>query len=93
MCVQMTLDDEAINELADEIADRVAARIDLTAQAADGYLALTYATRAGGLGNRPIIVNAVTLLPEPDSPTMPSISPCARSNDTSSTAVTSPRAV
>ena len=51
------------------------------------------ATRAGGRGSRPMTVRAVTLLPEPDSPTMPRISPASRLKVTSSTAVISPRAV
>src|SRR3984885_12038274 len=51
------------------------------------------ATRAGGCGSSPMMVSAVTLLPEPDSPTMPRISPSSRLNETSSTAVISPREV
>ena len=42
---------------------------------------------------RPIRVWAVTLLPEPDSPTMPRISPGRRSNETPSTACTMPSSV
>jgi hypothetical protein len=49
------------------------------------------ATRAGGFGSRPMIESAVTLLPLPDSPTMPSTSPSATSNPMSSTAGSSPR--
>ena len=33
----------------------------------------------GGVGIRRMIDSAVTLLPQPDSPTMPSVSPFARS--------------
>ena len=40
-----------------------------------------------------MIESAVTLLPEPDSPTMASVSPASTSNETSSTAVTGPRSV
>src|SRR5918994_2072660 len=47
----------------------------------------------GGSGIRRRIDIAVTLLPEPDSPTMASVSPAARSNETSSTALTMPRSV
>ena len=39
------------------------------------------------------MVSAVTLLPLPDSPTMPRISPSSSENETSSTAVISPREV
>ena len=49
------------------------------------------AMRAGGRGSRPMMVSAVTLLPEPDSPTMPRISPGSRLKEMSSTAVISPR--
>src|SRR5690348_16509905 len=35
----------------------------------------------------------VTLLPEPDSPTIPSTSPCARLKETPSTALTTPSSV
>ena len=37
-----------------------------------------------------MIVSAVTLLPEPDSPTIPSVSPRAELNETPSTAGTMP---
>jgi len=37
--------------------------------------------------------SAVTDLPQPDSPTMPSVSPAASSNDTPSTARTTPSRV
>jgi hypothetical protein len=36
---------------------------------------------------------AVTLLPLPDSPTSPSTLPCGMTNDTSSTALTTPASV
>ena len=38
--------------------------------------------RAGGVAMSLIISREVTLLPEPDSPTMPSVSPRLMSNDT-----------
>ncbi len=40
---------------------------------------------AGGDGRSPIIANAVTLLPQPDSPTRHSVSPGPTENETSST--------
>ncbi len=40
--------------------------------------------------SRPIIDNDITVLPEPDSPTMPSTSPARMSSDTSRTARTMP---
>src|SRR5574341_1295510 len=49
------------------------------------------ATRPGGCGTRPMIESAVTLLPQPDSPTMPSVRPRSRLRSTPSTARTSPR--
>ncbi len=39
---------------------------------------------------RPRMVSAVTLLPQPDSPTMPSVSPGSIENETPSTAWTTP---
>src|ERR1700755_706200 len=42
---------------------------------------------------RPMIVSPVTLLPEPDSPTMPSVRPSSTENETPSTARTTPSAV
>src|SRR5882757_3678631 len=48
--------------------------------------------RPGG-SIRPRIESPVTVLPEPDSPTMPSTSPRATSNDTPSTAFTTPARV
>ena len=47
----------------------------------------------GGRGISRSIDSAVTDLPEPDSPTMASVSPAATSKDTSSTAVTQPASV
>src|SRR4051794_34980638 len=47
--------------------------------------------RPGGCGTRPMIESAVTLLPQPDSPTMPSVRPRSRRKSTPSTARTSPR--
>ena len=41
----------------------------------------------------PMIVRQVTLFPEPDSPTMPSVSPRSRVNETPSTALTTPSSV
>ena len=38
--------------------------------------------RPGGVGMRRMIDSAVTLLPEPDSPTMATVSPGPMSNDT-----------
>src|SRR6476620_11404285 len=49
--------------------------------------------RPGGFGIRRSTDSAVTLLPEPDSPTIASVSPGSRWNDTPSTAVTVPRSV
>src|SRR6266850_1306149 len=48
------------------------------------------AMRPGGCGTRPMIESAVTLLPQPDSPTMPSVRPRSRRKSTPSTARTSP---
>src|SRR5688572_18515761 len=47
--------------------------------------------RPGGCGTRPMIESAVTLLPQPDSPTMPRVRPRPRLRSTPSTARTSPR--
>src|SRR2546426_2824533 len=47
----------------------------------------------GGCGMRRISESAVTDLPHPDSPTMPSVSPWSSSNDTPSTARTTPSRV
>src|SRR6478672_68000 len=44
-------------------------------------------------GFRPMIVRQVTLLPEPDSPTMPSVCPLSTVNETPSTARTTPSSV
>ena len=41
--------------------------------------------RLGGDGSRRMIVIADTLLPQPDSPTSPTVLPAGTSNDTSST--------
>ena len=49
--------------------------------------------RPGGFGISRRIDIAVTLLPEPDSPTIATVSPAATSNETRSTAVTCPRSV
>src|SRR5262245_11105602 len=46
--------------------------------------------RAGGMGRRRITENAVTLLPQPDSPTTPSVSPASMARSTPSTACTMP---
>ena len=45
---------------------------------------------AGGMSSRRMIVRAVTLLPEPDSPTIPRVEPRAREKLMSSTAGTTP---
>jgi len=50
-------------------------------------------TLADFLFVRPIVVSMDTLLPEPDSPTMPSVSPRSRVNETPSTALTNPSSV
>ena len=42
---------------------------------------------------RPITVSIETLLPDPDSPTTPSISPESTENETPSTAFTTPSSV
>src|SRR3970040_501192 len=49
------------------------------------------AMRPGGCGTRPMIESAVTLLPQPDSPTMPRVRPRSRRKSTPSTARTTPR--
>src|SRR5687768_2606829 len=49
------------------------------------------AMRPGGCGTRPMMESAVTLLPQPDSPTMPSVRPRSRLRSTPSAARTSPR--
>src|SRR5919201_5571165 len=46
--------------------------------------------RPGGCGTSRMMESAVTLLPQPDSPTMPSVRPRARLKSTPSTARTSP---
>src|SRR5688500_13616745 len=46
--------------------------------------------RPGGCGTRPMIDSAVTLLPQPDSPTMPRVRPGSSLKSTPSTARTSP---
>src|SRR5438067_8036986 len=46
--------------------------------------------RPGGCGTRRMMESAVTLLPQPDSPTMPSVRPRARLKSTPSTARTTP---
>ena len=48
---------------------------------------------AGRLGIRPMIESAVTLLPDPLSPTMPSVSSSYRSKETPLTAFTTPSCV
>src|SRR6266567_2394969 len=48
------------------------------------------AMRPGGCGTNPMIDSAVTLLPQPDSPTMPSVRPAAIEKLTPSTAGNSP---
>src|SRR5690348_11804611 len=45
------------------------------------------------LGLRPMIVRQVTLLPDPDSPTMPRVWPLSTENETPSTARTTPSSV
>ena len=53
-------------------------------------------TRSGprpSRGSRPMIERESTVLPEPDSPTMPSVLPRPRVNETPSTACTRPRGV
>ena len=52
-----------------------------------------FSMRPGGEGMRRRIDIEVTLLPEPDSPTMASVSPAATSKEMLSTAVTTPRSV
>src|SRR5581483_9168061 len=52
-----------------------------------------FSIRPGGEGIRRMIERAVTLLPEPDSPTSATVSPASMSKDTSSTAVSRPRSV
>src|SRR4051812_5050649 len=49
------------------------------------------AMRPGGCGTRPMMESAVTLLPQPDSPTMPRVRPRSRRKSTPSTARTWPR--
>ena len=48
---------------------------------------------AGGSGSSRMIASAVTHLPQPDSPTRPTISPASSVNDTSSTTRTGPSSV
>ena len=49
--------------------------------------------RAGGLGTRPMIESAVTLLPQPDSPTSPTVLPRPTAKSMPSTARNRPRSV
>src|SRR5262245_1585312 len=51
------------------------------------------AMRPGGCGTSPMIESALTLLPQPDSPTMPSVRPASSSKLTPSTARNSPASV
>src|SRR3954469_11353508 len=46
--------------------------------------------RPGGCGTSPMMLSAVTLLPQPDSPTIPSVRPRSTLKSTPSTARTSP---
>src|SRR5436190_15894886 len=48
------------------------------------------AMRPGGCGTRPMIESALTLFPQPDSPTIPSVRPRSSRKSTPSTARTSP---
>ena len=48
---------------------------------------------AGGFGISPMIESAVTDLPQPDSPTIPSVLPSSTVNETPSTAWTAPSRV
>ena len=41
----------------------------------------------------PIVLSAHTLLPEPDSPTIPSVRPCSSAKETPFTAFTTPPSV
>src|SRR2546425_2170968 len=52
-----------------------------------------FTMRPGGIGMRRMSERAVTVLPQPDSPTSPSVSPAASSKDTPSTARTTPSRV
>src|SRR3954469_9346262 len=56
-------------------------------------IAVPLTTRPGGWGIRPSSASVETLLPEPDSPTIPSVSPGKRSYETPSTAWTIPSSV
>ena len=49
--------------------------------------------RPGGSATRRMRESAVTLLPQPDSPTIASVSPRSSENDTPSTALTRPARV
>ena len=49
--------------------------------------------RPGGCGTNPITAIDVTVLPDPDSPTIPNVSPAPTWNDTSSTTVDQPTSV
>ena len=49
--------------------------------------------RPGGLGTRRISDSAVIVLPQPDSPTIASVSRGRTENETSSTALTTPSRV
>src|SRR6185503_18815950 len=49
--------------------------------------------RPGGCGTSPMMLSAVTLLPQPDSPTIPSVRPRSSLKSTPSTARTSPASV
>ena len=54
---------------------------------------LPFTVRASRGGKSRMIESAVTLLPQPDSPTMPSVSPGNTSNETPSTARVTPSTV
>jgi hypothetical protein len=49
--------------------------------------------RPGGLATSPMMESAVTLLPQPDSPTMPSVRPASSEKLTPSTALNVPASV
>ena len=72
---------------------RASRRPELEQVAALGARLLPDSIRPGGSGTRRRIESAVTLLPQPLSPTMPTLAPAGTSNDTPSTARSLPASV
>src|SRR4030095_16225838 len=77
---------EAARRVLEDHGDAFAAHALEQARRRSDKLLAFQAHRAAGAGARPRAASQVTLLPEPDSPTMPSASPGAIARSTPSTA-------